>query len=109
MFDITCAISRVFIQIRRLFKTRPYHLNPGTWICVIRNGNLIVVRRSSIKTEDYEVMKCFLNPRQIPSLLKISVAIGKHWSALKPIALERIRSEESECQSQSSLKAPFRP
>ena len=92
MFKIAYAVSWMLRQIRHLFKARPYHLNPGTWICVIRNGNLIVTRCSSFKSGDYEVMRCLLNPRQIPSLLTMSLAIRKHWPVLKPLALTAVQS-----------------
>jgi hypothetical protein len=108
MFETAHVISWVFRHIRRLFKTRPDNLNPGIWICVMRNGNLTVVRRSSIEPGDYEVMWCYLYPCQLPSWLKMSLAIRKHWSALKPIALERIRGAEIERQRESNLKVRFR-
>lgn len=88
MFEIVFEKSWVVRKIRALFKARPVQLNPGKWICVIRQGKLAVVRRSSIESEDHEVMECFLSPGQTPSWFKTNWAVRKHWSELKPIVLE---------------------
>jgi hypothetical protein len=87
MFEIACARSWVVKKIRALFKARVDNLNPSTWLCVIRKGKLAVVRRSSIGSEDYEVMGCFLSPGEMPSWFKTNWAVRKHWSELKPIAM----------------------
>jgi hypothetical protein len=73
-------------------------LNPGKWICVVRRGNLAVVRRSSIGSEDYEVMECFLSPGQIPSWFKTNWAVRKHWPELRPIAQVNLQRCDSERQ-----------
>ena len=86
MFETAFEKSWVVRKIRALFKARPDQLNPGKWICIIRKGKLAVVRRSSIVSEDYEVMECFLSPGQTPSWLKTNWAVRKHWLKLKPIA-----------------------
>ena len=91
MFETAFEKSWVVRKIRALFKARPDQLNPGKWICIIRKGKLAVVRRSSIVSEDYEVMECFLSPGQTPSWFQTNWAVGKHWSELKPIAQENQR------------------
>ena len=98
MFEIAFERSWVVRKIRALFKARPVQLNPGKWICVIRKGKLAVVRRSSIGSEDYEVMECFLDPGQTPSWFKTNWAVRKHWSELKPIAQENQRYSDGKGQ-----------
>jgi hypothetical protein len=98
MFETALERSRVVRKIRALFKARPAQLNPGKWICVVRRGNLAVVRRSSIGSEDYEVMECFLSPGQIPSWFKTNWAVRKHWPELRPIAQVNLQRCDSERQ-----------
>jgi len=86
MFEIAFQRSWVVRKIRALFKARTFQLNPGKWICVIRKGKLAVVRRSSVGSEDYEIMECFLSPGQTPSWFMTNWAVRKHWFKLKPIA-----------------------
>ena len=90
MFELVHAKSPIAGHIRNLFRFRPVQLIPSTWVCVIRNGKLALVHRYHIKSEDYEIIRCFLRPGQIPSWFKTNMAIRKHWSLLKPIALERL-------------------
>jgi len=98
MFETAFERSWVVRKIRALFKSRPVQLNPGKWICVIRKGKLAVVRLSSVGSEDYKVMECFLSPGQTPSWLKTNWAVRKHWSELKPIAYENQRYSDSKDQ-----------
>lgn len=98
MFETALERSWVVRKIRALFKARPAQLNPGKWICVVRGENLAVVRRSTIGSEDYEVMECFLSPGQIPSWFKTNWAVRKHWPELKLIAQTNLQHCDSERQ-----------
>lgn len=86
MFEIALEKSWVVRKIRALFRERTDNLNPSTWICVVRNGKLAVVRRSSKRSGDYEVMGCFLSPGEMPSWIKTNLAVRKHWPELKSVA-----------------------
>jgi hypothetical protein len=88
MFEKAVATSWMAGHIRNLFRFRPVQLNPNTWACVVRKGKVEVVNRQYTQPDDYEVMLCFLHPGQIPSWLRTTMAIRKHWWLLKRLALE---------------------
>lgn len=75
-------------HIRNLFRARPDYMHRTTWMCVIRNGRVSVVKRFLAEAKDPEIMQCLLRPRQLPSWLQTNWAVRKHWSVLKPIAME---------------------
>ena len=74
--------------IRRLFRSRPETFNPSTWECVLRDGQLIVIRSYSREPKDQVIMHCFLASGQLPSLLSTCSAVYKSWPILARATVE---------------------
>ena len=107
MFEIAYAKAWMVKTIRDLFRLRPVQLKPSMWACVVRNGQIMVVHRYYKQPGDYEVMWCFLRPGQIPSWFKTNMAIRRHWSVLKNIALEGFQQIRNEYPQDSSGQVRF--
>ena len=88
MFETVCAKSWMARYIRGLFLARSEDRHPATWMCVVRDGKVTVIRRFMTEAKDHEVMRYLLRPYQLPSWFRTNWAVRKHWSALKPIAME---------------------
>jgi hypothetical protein len=96
MFKTVFAKSWMAEHIRNLFRLRPVQLNPSTWACVVRNGQVVIVHRFYKKPGDYEILWSFLRPGQIPSWFKTNMAVRRHWSILKGIASEGLQPLQTE-------------
>jgi len=106
MFETVRARCRMVRHIRDLFRRRSDSLTLGTWACVIRQGELIVAKRFLIRGPDHEVMWALLRPGQLPSYFQTNQAVRKHWSVLKPIAMELWRRpDRAEAPARSSVHA----
>ena len=108
MFETVRAKSWLAGHIRELFRLRPVQLKPSTWSCVVRNGRVTVVHRHYTQPGDYEVMWCFLRPSEMPSWLKTTMAIRKHWPALKRAAIEGLERSQSEDSEESNRQVRLR-
>lgn len=88
MFETVCAKTWMVKHIRDLFRGRADDLHRATWTCVVRDGKVTVMRRFMTETQDREIIRRLLRPRQLPSWFQTNWAVRKHWSALRPIAME---------------------
>lgn len=107
MFEMVCAKSWMVKHIRDLFRARPDDLRRTTWACVVRNGDVIVMKRFLTETNDHKVMWCLLGPGETPSWFRTNWAIRKHWSVLGPIALEERRKSCAERERPSFRKLRY--
>ena len=74
--------------IRRLFKLRPELFNPNTWVCIMRDRELLVVRNFNVGLTDSVVMYRFLAPGEIPSWRLTYSVVRKRWHELARAEIE---------------------
>ena len=77
-------------HIRNLFKFREETFKDGTWYCVLRNDQLMVIRPCSREIGDKVVIHCYLKPGKSPSKLSIHFALRKKWHILSELSNESL-------------------
>ena len=65
-----------------LFAVRPETIRATIWNCVLRDGQLIVVRSFIKEPTDWVIMNYLLEPRKLPSWFSIYLAVRKNWQVL---------------------------
>lgn len=101
MLETICAKTWMVKHIRNLFRARVHDLHPATWTCVVRDGKMAVMRRFMTEEKDHVVLRYLLRPRQLPSWLQTNWAVRRHWSVLKPIAMDGWRKSGTEVEQPS--------
>lgn len=107
MFETIYAKSWMVRHIRHLFRIRQDDLRRTTWACIVRDGRVVVLKPFLAAVDDHEVMGCVLRPGQIPSWFRTYWAVRRHWSALRPVALEAWRQSGAEGEWPSLQKVHF--
>jgi hypothetical protein len=75
-------------HILSLFAERPATIQAIRWACVIKNGELIVVRRLNVMPEDPIIVESALESDESPSWCLIFYGIWKRWHKLAAANIE---------------------
>ena len=79
---------RMVDYIRHLFGSRPETFRPTSWDCVLRDGQLMVIRSFSREPTDRVIMHRFLESGRHPGLFSTYVAVRKDWQTLAKVNIE---------------------
>jgi hypothetical protein len=74
--------------IRYLLEVRPVAFRASKWNCVLRDGQLVVIRPSKREPADQLIMDCFLKSGQLPSWYSTYVAVRESWSTLVGVNID---------------------
>jgi hypothetical protein len=75
-------------HIRHLFRGRQETFRPTGWDCILRNGQLMIIRSYLREPTDQVIMHCFLASGQLPSLLSTCSAVHRNWPVLTRATIE---------------------
>ena len=79
---------QVASYIRNLFWLRPKMFRGVNWMCVLREGKLMVIRPGSKAMADKVIMHCFLESGRVPSMFSTYIAVRKNWDVLVKAGME---------------------
>ena len=80
---------RVANYIQHLFASRPETFRATSWDCVLRDGQLMVIRSYAKEPTDRVIMHRFLESGQLPPLLSTYRAVRKNWQGLVEANFEK--------------------
>lgn len=80
---------RVANYIRHLFASRPGTFIATSWDCVLRDGQLMVIKTLAKEPTDRVIMHRFLKSGRLPSLPSTYLVVRRNWQILAKANFEK--------------------
>jgi len=79
---------RMANHIQHLFALRPETFRATSWDCVLRNGQLMVIKSLVKRSTDRVIMHRFLESGRLPSLPSTYLMVRKNWPTLAQVNIK---------------------